>query len=174
MADCEVWGIELSKYAREYARDRLNLNVSKSDLGSNMFGSGFFDIVFLVGTVEHLISPKKMLVSINRILKPGGLLVITTINTGGVLPIYSIKPPEHLFYFNYENMLVLLDKTGYQCVLKKTYFVSYRLDDLFHRFSEFCSFNVLKMIEKRLNKYIPSFSMKIPTNEMLVIGRKPI
>ena len=44
--------------------------------------SNFFDIVFLVETIEHLtdIYLHTMLKKINRVLKPGGIIVVTTPN----------------------------------------------------------------------------------------------
>jgi len=69
---CDAYGIELSRYAREYAEKKLGLtNISKDDEMHNV-KSDFFDVIFLIGTLEHLVSPKETLRNIGRVLRQGG------------------------------------------------------------------------------------------------------
>lgn len=169
---CETYGVEISNYACEYARDRLGVNVFNCELDHCDFDSNFFDVVFLIGTIEHLISPKKTLEIIHNILKPYGLIVITTLDTDGLIPICAIKPPEHLFYFNHDNLLILLNNLGYKKLLRRTYFVNYCLHDIFHRISEFLSFSFFGFISEKIKKSFPNLSVTIPSNEMIVVAKK--
>jgi 2-polyprenyl-3-methyl-5-hydroxy-6-metoxy-1,4-benzoquinol methylase len=168
---CDTYGIETSQFAFEYAKYQLELNVLNFEVNESNFEDKFFDTVFLIGTIEHLIDPYKMLVNINRILKDDGLLVITTIDTRGFIPFYSIKPPEHIFYFNHNNLSLLINNSGFECYLHKTYFVNYYVHDLCHRFIEYKSWSSLRFLT-RFIRILPKVSIKIPTNEMLVIARK--
>lgn len=172
LKECEAYGIELSEFAYQYASKRLGLKVSNCDFDELNFEPNFFDAVFLVGTIEHLVFPKETLGHINQILKPQGLLVVTTIDTKGLIPLYSLKPPEHLFYFNHKNLSLLLEESGFKCLVKKGYFVNYHLHDLLYRLGEFLSFSFLSHISKLFEKF--NISMKIPTNEMIVIAEKVI
>lgn len=106
---CQVEGVEISAYARKMAKEKFGLNIFSNIACLNYF-KPIFDVVFLIGTIEHLISPKEMLLNIKKILKQDGLLVITTIDTQGMLPVYFLKPPEHLFYFNHHNIALLLER----------------------------------------------------------------
>lgn len=169
--NCSAFGIELSKFARNYAKNILNLAAYKNGI-EDRFESNFFDVIFLVGTIEHLIDPKETLENIYRILKPKGLLIITTIDTKGMIRLYSLKPPEHLFYFNHQNIKKLLDKFNYKIVLRKTHYNYYYMYDLFHRFAHFSSIFFLDSISGKLKKMFPNLSVKIPTNEMIVIAQK--
>ncbi|MCP4130484.1 MAG: class I SAM-dependent methyltransferase [bacterium] len=169
---CKVYGTELSSYSFNYAKNILGLNVLQCDIDENVFEEEFFDVILLIGTIEHLTSPKVMLENIHRILKKGGLLVITTIDTNGLLPLYSLKPPEHLFYFSHGNLSLLLDKHGFEKILRKNYFVNYFLHDLFHRLYEFAKINIFKSFSKIIKKKTPEFSILIPTNEMIFIAKK--
>lgn len=85
---CDTYGIEISHDAYTYAKNTLSLNVTDSELDSHNYEPNYFDLIFLIGTIEHLISPKETLAVIHNILKPGGLLVITTIDTTGLFPLY--------------------------------------------------------------------------------------
>lgn len=172
MKSCDSYGIETSQYACEHAKEKFGLNIIQVELETSQFDTDFFDVVFMIGTIEHLVSPKSALKEIHRILKPDGLIVITTIDTKGLIPLYSIKPPEHLFYFNHENIILLLEKTGYKTFIKKPYFAKYRLDDLLSRISGFTSLSIFDALRRIVKKHLPSFSLKIPTNEMLIIAKK--
>jgi 2-polyprenyl-3-methyl-5-hydroxy-6-metoxy-1,4-benzoquinol methylase len=169
---CDVAGIEISGQACSYAKEKLGLNVINCRLRDCDFGPVLFDVAFLIGTVEHLISPKAEIEHIHRILKPGGLLVLTTIDTKGLLPFYAFKPPEHLFYFSHSNLMLMLEKSGYKTLLRKTYFVNYQVHDLFYRMGKFISIKLFESIAEKMKKLFPDFFVRIPTNEMIVIAEK--
>lgn len=168
---CQVFGIELSKLCCEYARNELKLNINE-DFDEILFEPDFFDVVFLIGTLEHLIDPGKTLTQINKVLAPNGVVVITTLNTKGIIPLYSLKPPEHTFYFSHNNLTKLLNVLNYKVLTIKTYRVNYYLQDLFHRLKEFSSLSFFGYFSSLFYKYFPDLSIKIPTNEMIVIARK--
>jgi SAM-dependent methyltransferase len=172
-AACEAYGIERSKYAYLYGTNRLGLKIRNEDLDACAFEADSFDVVFLIGTIEHLISPVKALRKINRLLKPGGILVITTINTKGPLPVYAIKPPEHLFYFNRDNLSLLLKNEGFNILSLKTYFSHSSLYDIFFRVGDVFSLPFMKNVSGFVEKYFPKLSVKLPTNEMIVFSSKP-
>lgn len=168
---CDVYGVEINRYACEYASKELNLTNISDYQDYRNFESGFFDIVFLIGTIEHLISPKETLSNISRVLKRQGLLVITTLDTKGLIPLYSIKPPEHTFYFNHDNILLLLNQLSFKCLLREAYFVNYYLYDLCYRVGEFLSLSILDNLPSIIKKFL-NVSIKIPTNEMIIIAEK--
>ena len=133
---CDVCGIEVSSYAYKYAKEKMNLNVINSEFKPDLFSENYFDIVLLLGTIEHLIDPKSILSQISKIMKDEGLLVITTIDINGLIPIYMLKPPEHLFYFNHNNFIKLLKSAKFRKLVLKSYFVNYYIYDLFFRLSK--------------------------------------
>lgn len=69
-----------------------------------------FDAVFAISVFEHLAMPWKVVLEVNRVLKPGGLLLIAT---------HPAWPPHELpwdfWRMSAEGLRVLLnDKTGYE------------------------------------------------------------
>jgi SAM-dependent methyltransferase len=168
---CDVYGVEVSPYARAYAAGSLGLTHISEDGLMRDWGPGFFDAVFLIGTIEHLTSPKETLLHVSRVLKQGGALVITTINTKGLIPLYSIKPPEHLFYFDHRNLVDLLSQAGFRCVFKRTHLMRFDLHDLLHRLGKFFSLSFLGRLADVVQGSA-KVSVTIPTNEMILVARK--
>jgi 2-polyprenyl-3-methyl-5-hydroxy-6-metoxy-1,4-benzoquinol methylase len=120
----EAWGVEPSHWAAEEAR-RRHLNVVNGTLSSAEFPPHSFDVVTLWDVIEHLTDPKGDLQHISRILKPGGLVCIHTIDIGSLLP--RILGPRwpwlmemHLYYFCRRTLALLLEQTGFQVVRQFT------------------------------------------------------
>jgi 2-polyprenyl-3-methyl-5-hydroxy-6-metoxy-1,4-benzoquinol methylase len=169
ISNCNATGIEISSCAYDYAKNKLNLKVINEEFNGNNFGETLFDVVFLLGTIEHLQFPDQMLENIKKVLKPDGLLIITTIDTSGILPLYHLKPPEHLFYFNQKNLTKLAENFGYTKIYGKMHFVSYFLYDLLARLNNFFSLPFLGKLSEFTHKFFPDLNFVIPTNEMLII-----
>jgi SAM-dependent methyltransferase len=114
----ETYGVETSDSAN-YAREHLNLDVSKGDLFSISFPDRFFDIVTLYNVLEHTHNPTKVCNEIHRILKDDGFLVIQVPNKNS-LQYHIFKKrwaafdvPRDLYYFGTEIVRSLLGKVGF-------------------------------------------------------------
>lgn len=77
-------GVELSQDAAEYARREFGLNVEAKRFEETAFGEAHFDVVTLWQVLEHVPHPLMMLKEVRRILKPGGLVVASTPDIGGI------------------------------------------------------------------------------------------
>ena len=106
------------------------------------------------------------------LLKRDGILIITTIDTKGILPFYSLKPPEHLFYFSHYNLKYLLKLLKYHIVNVKPHFLKYRACDLFYRLYQFSKYKGFNYLSNMFSKKFPHFSLRILTNEMIIIAKK--
>jgi len=73
-------GVEVSQDAAEYARSEFGLDVVTKPFEELEFPQDHFDIVTLWQTLEHLPYPLMTLNEVHRILKPGGLVVVSTPN----------------------------------------------------------------------------------------------
>lgn len=80
------------------------------------------DVVTNFELIEHLFSPYKFLQACRRMLKPEGLLILTTPNVLGfdlqVLGKYSdhLSGPNHLNYFHPESLSTLMERSGFKMV----------------------------------------------------------
>ena len=62
---------------------------------ADRFGVGTYDLAIYSEVIEHLAAdPAKSLHEINRLLKLGGYLILTTVNIGSELGIYSLANGE--------------------------------------------------------------------------------
>ncbi len=115
----DTWGVDLSSYAVQEARKDINGSVVQGDLREAEFPEGYFDLVALWDTLEHLAAPVEVLKEVRRIVKPDGLLLIETLNIGSLTakllgrkwPLYA--PPYHLVYYSTETLTKLLEASGF-------------------------------------------------------------
>lgn len=78
------------------------------------------DAALLLDVIEHLESPVNALVELRRVVRPGGMLVVTTPNAGSVLrPLlgqrwHGLLDDTHLYFFNSFSLKHLLGKAGWR------------------------------------------------------------
>jgi SAM-dependent methyltransferase len=77
----EVFGIDISKSAQKNC-ERLGLNIIIQNIDKEAlpFDDDFFDIVFAFEVFEHFAAPQYALEEIRRVLKTGGILLLSTPN----------------------------------------------------------------------------------------------
>lgn len=85
-------------------------------LGSH---DGRFDLLTAFELIEHLHDPRVFLRAVQRLLKPGGWLLMTTLNGQGFdiqllwERSHSIYPPCHINFFNPVSMTRLISSVGF-------------------------------------------------------------
>lgn len=95
------------------------------------FKQSIFDKVGMAEVLEHLPNPIRALKEMLRVLKPKGILHITIPN-GAWMPIFvnvmrnklCSLHPEHVNYWNYEQLTVVLNIAGFK-VTHHSYFTRY-------------------------------------------------
>ncbi len=119
----DVYGVEMSAKAVEFAKVKLKLpNISVGVIEEVNYPEGFFNVVIMNHVIEHLFDPRQSLREVNRILKKGGLLIITTPNIDSfnfkVFGKYwfPLETPRHLNLFEISSMLKLFRETGFELV----------------------------------------------------------
>ena len=112
----DTYGIDISTYATEYARNQLGLKVYTGSVGDINLPKNCFDVVTMVLTIEHIPNPSATLKSIRRLLKPGGIVIIATHDINGLLPRIvkhrwrHIDVPEHLYFFSKDTLKRMLQQ----------------------------------------------------------------
>jgi SAM-dependent methyltransferase len=127
-----VEGIELSRWAREEAARRHK--VYDQPLGALKLDKQY-DVVTLMGVIEHFEDPTREILAINRALRPGGLFVLYTGDADAWLPRLLGKKwwwyqGMHLFYFSRRTCSALLDKCGFDTHLVATHRTYFQLFSL--------------------------------------------
>jgi SAM-dependent methyltransferase len=117
----DVYGVEPSKWAADYAKDKLGVKVVNGTLLDTNFSLGYFDVVILSDAIEHLIDPKGILIQIRPLLSPQGMLYISTPNIESLVS--SLLKAKwwgfnqfHLYYFTKDTLRQMLDASGFGVV----------------------------------------------------------
>lgn len=124
----DAYGVELNRRTVEVARGH-GLNVFNGYLEDAKYSSDFFDVIFLGDVIEHVPSPQKLIQECTRVLKKGGVIVISTPNLDCAwskstfwlyrlfkIPWSSVTPPYHLFQFSVGNLYRLMRTHHYSQV----------------------------------------------------------
>lgn len=78
-----------------------------------------FDVLISFELFEHLFNPLEFVKKIHKLLKPGGILILTTLNGLGFdIQILwekskSVSPPHHLNFFNPNSLEILFSNCGF-------------------------------------------------------------
>jgi len=113
--DFDVYGIDMSEKAVDFAQNTLGLNnVKLSSINKLEYQDEFFDVITMNHVIEHLYNPENVIKEIDRILKKDGLLVISTPNSDSInFKLFKeywfpLETPRHLNLFNHSTIQKLL------------------------------------------------------------------
>jgi SAM-dependent methyltransferase len=122
----EVVGVEPNTDAVSHVRNLYHFDVRQGSLRSGQFASNHFSAVSLLDVIEHLPDPIVEMRECCRVLRPGGLLLMTTPNVKGLIqqvvrakrwvsgqpwcPIDDV--PWHLWGFTPETLSICASKAG--------------------------------------------------------------
>jgi 2-polyprenyl-3-methyl-5-hydroxy-6-metoxy-1,4-benzoquinol methylase len=110
----DVYGLDPSDYIVFQAQKTWGDKVQLGLIESANYTPESFDLVVAFDTFEHIYDPKKFLHAIHGVLKPGGVLAITTPDPTSMLSKISgknwvsYKLPEHVFYWSPETIRKVL------------------------------------------------------------------
>ena len=116
----QVYGVEPSPGAADYARKRLGLTVFRGELAEAGYPERFFDLVSFWDVLEHVHDPRATLDEAARVTKPGGSLVLSLPNPESIGarlfgPYWAgWDCPRHLYLFTRPVLAQLLTETGWQ------------------------------------------------------------
>ena len=114
-------GVEISP-AADFARERLKLDVRRGTLEEAHLEAGRFRAVTLHNVLEHVHDPRRLLAEAQRILAPGGWLVIQVPNRASLQARLfgkrwaALDIPRDLYYYAPATLGRLLDAGGFQIV----------------------------------------------------------
>lgn len=123
----QVEGIDFDEQATKKVTARYGIKTHVGDLNQCALPANSFDVITMSQTIEHLYDPNATLRESLRILKPGGLLVITTpnVNSVGATEFGSFwrgwEAPRHLQLFSVESLQRLTQRKGFEIIEARTY-----------------------------------------------------
>lgn len=120
----EVTGVEVSRYAADYVKERHGLNVICGSIETADVPEHAFDLIHLSHVLEHLLEPLGTLRRIRRLLSNRGVLALEVPNelenlhvrfsrAGGLLRPYSVRC-THVCFFTPATLRRMLVAAGFR------------------------------------------------------------
>lgn len=122
---CDAHGVEADRNILRVA-EKYGLNVKVGLFSADNYQPSTFDVVTLDQVIEHVTDPAPLLAGIQRVLKPGGMLIVSTPNIQGwgskVFGNFWIHwhTPYHLQFFTDQSMAISAKKAGFILERRKT------------------------------------------------------
>jgi ubiquinone/menaquinone biosynthesis C-methylase UbiE len=110
----ELTAADVSHVALERARGRVpNAQIVELEPDAPLpLGDGEFDLVLCAETIEHVRDVQLLLSEARRVLRPGGMLAVTTPATRALMrPPHPLSP--HLRFFSRRSLARVLDELGF-------------------------------------------------------------
>jgi 2-polyprenyl-3-methyl-5-hydroxy-6-metoxy-1,4-benzoquinol methylase len=164
----EVYGLEPSPHASNYAAGTLKLPIYNGFLTNDVFEKESFDCIVLFDVFEHIYDIDELMKSINFLLKPGGSLLI---GTGNIESSYAkiagkqwwyLSSWEHISFFSEKSIKYLLNKFDYKNIIIKN--VSHKGSYYFNLIIVLKSF--LKKVANLFTKH--KYTMNVAFDHILV------
>ena len=177
----DVYGLELQPEAVEVARQRLPGRIFQADLHGDHFPQGRFEFVSLLGVIEHVTDPMRMLRRCAELLAPNGTLILQTPNSGSFLaramrqfwPPYA--PVEHIHLFSSQSLTEAISIVGLQNVRIFPHWkklpVTYVYEMLKNYGPEF--HRMLAPLYGILPRFVKDASLPFYVGEMILLAEKP-
>jgi 2-polyprenyl-3-methyl-5-hydroxy-6-metoxy-1,4-benzoquinol methylase len=119
----DVNGVEISPDMCRYAEDRYKIDCFNGDLLEMIVNQGEFDVITFWASLEHLYDPLGTLRKANKILRPGGKIVVLVPNAESLEDKWfrnvdrnPIDVPRHLYHFSPSTLERLFDAAGFKIV----------------------------------------------------------
>jgi len=118
----ECFGIEPSPTASKFAMENFGLNIKNELFNGKSAFTFLFDVVILVDVIEHLNNPREVFNNIRRVLKPGGIVIVSTGNINSLN--YKLfgkywgyfRSWEHISFFNKNSINKLCKLTNFEII----------------------------------------------------------
>jgi SAM-dependent methyltransferase len=136
--DFAVEGIEYNPVAAERIRTKYTFPVFSGDLMA--YQGGPFDAVALLDVIEHLPRPFDSVRKLASLMKPGGILMLSTMDSDSRVSKLMGKrledfrrTREHLYFFTRSTLRTVLERAGFEIVRIDSYGITIRMDFLSRR-----------------------------------------
>jgi 2-polyprenyl-3-methyl-5-hydroxy-6-metoxy-1,4-benzoquinol methylase len=175
--DFAAEGLELSRWAASHARAQ-GFAVHGQTLSERARSGSQYDLITLWDVVEHFADPRRELEAAFRLLRPGGLIYVSTIDAGSLVARllgrhWPWLMDMHLYYFDRSTLPVLLEEAGFRVVGRRAYTHTVSADYLLRKAA--ASFPALAPLVALLRRVVPP-RWPIPVNlgdNMLVTAERP-
>lgn len=177
------YGIELSEYSSNIARRKFgNDVVFNGKLEDSKFTPGFFDVITMFDLIEHVRTPSDVLADASRLLKPNGIIMITTPDNKSLSNKlmgrrWTHYKKEHFYYFDHASLDYIAKKNNLEIILsdnsKKALNIGY-LHTQWNVYKHWMFTPIINVIHSVLPKSVLKKNFHLAIGEITVILKKKI
>lgn len=173
-------GVELAPVMVEHARDRLGLKVHASPFANVELGKVAFDVITMWDYIEHSTDPAGDLRRAAELLRPGGMLAVSTGDAGSIVARVSghrwhlLTPRHHNFFFTRSSLEQAFRAAGFEIRTAAYTSSFYSLHYLVHKLQTLWGASFLQRISRQLAR-TRFGGLAVPVNLhdiMVVVGRR--
>lgn len=173
----DAWGVEVSEYAVQQARER-GLNVVQGE-SLSAFSGQQFDVITLWDALEHLLDPQALLQEARSLLAGDGILIFSTGDVGHSWSrlqgrqhrIYN--PPQHLYYFSRATMAALAEQAGFVVLRTEPDEKVTNLHYVLHIARNLVDLPFLARIFEFMMRIVPNIRLRMKLIDNLVVYASP-
>jgi 2-polyprenyl-3-methyl-5-hydroxy-6-metoxy-1,4-benzoquinol methylase len=172
----ETEGLELSRWSCNLARQR-GLVVHEEPLDRfAAHNAGRFEIVSLIGVIEHFPNPRTEMANLARLLKPGGLVVLWTGDASSLLARalghkWWYWQGQHVQYFTHKSLMRLAEEAGFEHVTTARYPFAATHTTLSNSLRRYRLHRLISAVLRPLFRVRPVIYLRLP-GEMLFVARR--
>jgi SAM-dependent methyltransferase len=177
-AGWQTEGLDISTYALERAKQK-GFEVHTGTLVGAGLPAGRYDLITMWDLIEHVPDPAAVLAECHRLLRPGGVVALSTPDAGSLparflggrwLGFRSID--EHLYFFSHSTMGAMLEKAGFEVRRFVQVGKVLALPRLIERMRFYTRVGALLL--RAVDRVVPKLSFYVnPLDTMMVLAAKP-
>jgi len=175
----EVAGCEPNRWLVNWGNDKYGLDIRPGTIFDMQLEDASFDVVTLWDVLEHTPDPSKVMLECQRVLKPGGLLVVNYPDVDSLVGrlmgrrwvfLLSI----HLYYFTVDTIRQMLSQTGFKLVKRRRHWQSLELGYILFRMQAYIA--GLAKLGGKIVKGLRMEHLQIPywMGQVLVLAEKEV
>lgn len=172
-----VEGLELSTWSSDIARDRgfLVHREALATLAARV--TARYDVISLIGVIEHFPDPSAEMSRVARLLKPGGLVVLWTGDVDSIVARFLGRrwwywQGQHIQYFTHQSLRRLVTLSGLEHVATTRYPFAANRATLENSLRRYRIHRMLSAALRPLFLVSPVIYLPLP-GEMLFLARRP-
>lgn len=177
----DVYGLELQPEAVEMSKGRLPGRIFQADLHGEHFPQRQFDVVSLLGVIEHVTDPMRMLRRCAELLAPNGTLIVQTPNSGSfpALAMRQFWPPyapvEHIHLFSHRAMRRAILQVGLHNIRILNHWKKLPIAYVYEMFQNFGPefHRLLGPAYRILPRFMKDASLPFYIGEMILLAEMP-
>jgi 2-polyprenyl-3-methyl-5-hydroxy-6-metoxy-1,4-benzoquinol methylase len=125
MEGWECHGLEMSQLLSFYGQKNFHLDIRCGILEESDYQEEYFDAITFLEVIEHLFTPAEALAKAHKLLRPGGVVLITTPNFQSLEHFlagkdWEICVSDHQHYFALDTLKNLLRQKGFEILKMHT------------------------------------------------------